>query len=252
MWEEMGEKGGGTMKWLVYLFLLGFIAGGCGKVSREKMKSEQPQYEKWRHRMVEEQIHRRGVDDERVLQAMEKVPRHLFVPEHLRDQAYADEPLPIGYGQTISQPYIVAYMTEQLALKGDERVLEIGTGSGYQAAILAELCDSVFTIEIVPELSKRAQEVIRELGYTNVQFRVGDGYQGWPEKAPFDAIIVTAAPRSIPQPLIDQLKVGGRMIIPVGDFYQDLYLITRTKQGIRKERKLPVRFVPMKGKAEEM
>ncbi len=239
------------MKWLVYLLLAGVITGGCSKVSSEKKKEQISGFEKLRHQMVEYQIRRRGVEDERVLQAMEKVPRHLFVPEHLREQAYADEPLPIGYGQTISQPYIVAYMTEQLKLQGDEQVLEIGTGSGYQAAILAELCDSVFTIEIVPELSRRAREVIHQLGYTNVQFRIGDGYRGWPEKAPFDAIIVTAAPDHVPQPLVEQLKIGGRMIIPVGDFYQDLYLITRTETGIHKERKLPVRFVPMKGEAEK-
>ncbi|UCF65927.1 MAG: protein-L-isoaspartate(D-aspartate) O-methyltransferase [bacterium] len=197
--------------------------------------------------MVEYQIEARGVKDLQVLEALRKVPRHLFVPEHLKNQAYADEPLPIGSGQTISQPYIVAYMTEQLHLQEKDRVLEIGTGSGYQAAILAELVDSVFTIEILEELSIQAQKTLRNLHYDNIEFKVGNGFYGWPEKAPFDAIIVTAAPENIPQPLIDQLKITGRMIIPVGDFFQELYLIRKTRKGIEKERKLPVRFVPLQG-----
>ncbi|NOX36904.1 MAG: protein-L-isoaspartate(D-aspartate) O-methyltransferase [Calditrichaeota bacterium] len=208
-------------------------------------------FQEARKRMVETQIRARGVKDARVLKAMEKVPRHRFVPEHLWDEAYFDEPLPIGYGQTISQPYVVAYMTEQLGLTGDEKVLEIGTGSGYQAAILAELAKEVYTIEIIPELGKRAAEVLKELGYENVHVRIGDGYRGWPEAAPFDAIILTAAPDHVPQPLLDQLKVGGRMILPLGDFYQDLVLITKTEKGIKKERKIPVRFVPMTGEAEK-
>lgn len=204
-----------------------------------------------RMRMVESQIAARGVRDQRVLQAMRTVPRHLFVPENLQGAAYDDSPLPIGHGQTISQPYIVAVMTECLRLKGGERVLEVGTGSGYQAAVLATLVDSVFSVEIVGPLANEARERLRRLGYKNVVVRQGDGYRGWPEKAPFDAIIVTAAPDHVPQPLIDQLKVGGRMVIPVGSIYQELIVLT--KQGERKvheESVLPVRFVPMTGEAE--
>lgn len=200
--------------------------------------------------MVEGQIHRRGVDDVLVLNAMKKVPRHRFVPANLKNQAYIDSPLPIGEDQTISQPYIVGFMTESLGLKGDEKVLEIGTGSGYQAAVLAEIADSIFTIEIVATLGQRAESLLYDLGYKNIRVRIGDGYQGWPEHAPFDAIIVTAAPVKIPQPLIDQLKPGGRMIIPVGDYYQELVLITKTVEGkVKKKSILPVRFVPMTGEA---
>ncbi|MCD6336019.1 MAG: protein-L-isoaspartate(D-aspartate) O-methyltransferase, partial [Candidatus Latescibacteria bacterium] len=166
-------------------------------------------------------------------------------------QAYADHPLPIGLNQTISQPYIVAYMTEALALRGGEKVLEIGTGSGYQAAVLAEIADSVFSIEILKPLADRASEQLSALGYKNVHVRCGDGYQGWPEHAPFDAIIVTAAPDHIPQPLKDQLKIGGRLIIPVGARYQELLLITRTEQRFEEKRLLPVRFVPMTGEAQK-
>jgi len=204
-----------------------------------------------RERMVQTQIVRRGVRDPLTVAAMRAVPRHRFVPEPLREQAYADHPLPIGLDQTISQPYIVAYMTEALALKGGEKVLEIGTGSGYQAAVLAEIADSVFTIEILKPLADRASEDLRELGYKNVYVLCGDGYQGWPEHAPFDAIIVTAAPDHIPQPLKDQLKIGGRLVIPVGTRYQELLLITRTEKGFEERRLLPVRFVPMTGKAQE-
>jgi len=217
----------------------------------DRMGTGTDKYQKLRNLMVERQIEARGVKDSRVLEAMRKVPRHRFVPEKLQSQAYDDEPLPIGAGQTISQPYIVAFMTEKLSLQPNDRVLEIGTGSGYQAAILAELCDSVFTIEIIPELSERAQQVLTKLGYRNIQFKIGDGYIGWPEKSPFDAIIVTAAPDHIPQPLVEQLKVGGRMVIPVGDFFQDLYLVTKTEKGFKKKRILPVRFVPMRGEAEK-
>ncbi|GAB4335547.1 MAG: protein-L-isoaspartate(D-aspartate) O-methyltransferase [Calditrichia bacterium] len=203
-----------------------------------------------RARMVEEQIVRRGVKDPRVLSAMRKVPRHLFVPPSHRSYAYADEPLPIGQGQTISQPYIVAFMTEQLRLTGDERVLEIGTGSGYQTAVLAELCDSVFTIEIIAQLGENARKTLDNLGYRNIVYRIGDGYAGWEEKAPFDAIMVTAAPPEIPQPLVRQLAEGGRMIIPVGTISQELILLEKKNGQIKKTSVLPVRFVPMKGKAE--
>jgi protein-L-isoaspartate(D-aspartate) O-methyltransferase len=204
-----------------------------------------------RERMVSRQIAARGIKDKRVLEAMRKVPRHELVPESVRAYAYSDHPVPIGEDQTISQPYIVAYMTEQLRLDGDERVLEVGTGSGYQAAILAELCDEVYTIEIVPSLARRATKDLARLGYENVHVREGDGYRGWPEKAPFDAIIVTAAPELVPQPLVDQLKVGGRMILPVGDHYQELILITRDKKGVHESRLMGVRFVPMTGEVRE-
>jgi len=202
-----------------------------------------------RHRMVREQIESRGVRDAAVLAALREVPRHLFVPESYRRQAYRDGPLPIGYDQTISQPYIVAFMTEALRIKGNEKVLEIGTGSGYQAAVLAEVCDEVFTIEIVESLAERSRVLLADLGYDNVQVRAGDGYRGWPEEAPFDAIIVTAAPDHVPQPLIDQLRVGGRMILPVGDQSQELVVLEKTTTGMIRRSVLPVRFVPMTGEA---
>ena len=195
--------------------------------------------------MVDEQIAQRGVDDPAVLSAMGKVPRHMFVPAARRPWSYRDHPLPIGHKQTISQPYIVAYMTEALKLDGDERVLEIGTGSGYQAAVLSEIAAQVYSIEIVEPLARRATQTLKDLGYNNITVKHGDGYQGWPEHAPFDAIIVTAAPPRIPQELVDQLAVGGRMIVPVGDRDQELTLIRRTEDGVKRRRLLPVRFVPM-------
>lgn len=204
-----------------------------------------------RRSMVEDQIVRRGVTDPGVVQAMEEVPRHRFVPDHLQDQAYIDSPLRIGSGQTISQPYIVALMTSLLDLEGDEKVLEIGTGSGYQAAVLARLCREVYTVEIREELGRKAQDKLDEMGLQNVHLRIGDGYQGWPEAAPFDGIMVTAAPGTVPKPLIQQLKVGGRLVIPVGDFFQDLLVITRTSKGIEKREIIPVRFVPMIGEVED-
>lgn len=207
-------------------------------------------YAELRLRMVESQIARRGVADSVVLAALRQVPRHQFVPEKYRGAAYADEPLPIGEGQTISQPYIVAYMTEALELQPHDRVLEIGTGSGYQAAVLAEIVDSVFTIEIVQPLAERAESTLTSLGYANIFVRAGDGYRGWPEHAPFDAVIVTAAPDHVPQPLIDQLAPGGRMVIPVGEFHQELLVIRRTDQGVITDTTLAVRFVPMTGEAQ--
>lgn len=195
--------------------------------------------------MVSTQIKSRGIKDVNVLEAMEKVPRHLFVPENMRKLAYNDEPLPIGNGQTISQPYIVAYMTEVLQLSVEEKVLEVGTGSGYQAAVLAEIAKEVFTVEIIDGLSKNAQEVLQEEGYTNIHFRVGDGSYGWEENAPYDAIMVTAAPSEVPKALQDQLKIGGRMIVPVGDAFQELVLIVREKRKFKKKKLLPVRFVPL-------
>ncbi len=198
-----------------------------------------------REKMVESQIKNRGVKDEKVLEAMKKVPRHLFVSKEMLPYAYSDEPLPIGYGQTISQPYIVAYMTEVLQLTGRERVLEVGTGSGYQAAVLAEIAEEVYTIEILGELSLRAQKILSQLGYKNINFKIGDGTLGWPEYAPYDGIIVTAAPSKVPEGLKKQLRISGRMIIPVGSTFQELVLITRDKKKFKKKKLLPVRFVPL-------
>ena len=204
-----------------------------------------------RARMVDLQIARRDVTDRRVLDAMRRVPRHRFVPAEQAAHAYEDYPLSIGRGQTISQPYVVAYMTEQLQVRPESKVLEIGTGSGYQAAVLAQLAREVYSIEIVEELSARAEATLRELGYTNVRVRSGDGYRGWPEAAPFDRIIVTAAPDHVPQPLVDQLAVGGRMVIPVGDRFQQITVITKTDKGIVEEKTLDVVFVPMTGEAQK-
>jgi protein-L-isoaspartate(D-aspartate) O-methyltransferase len=204
-----------------------------------------PDYKQARQNMVEYQIKGRGIKDKNVLGAMLKVPRHLFVPEEMRDLAYRDEPLPIGHGQTISQPYIVGYMTEALKLQPGDRVLEIGTGSGYQTAILAEIVSEVYTIELIPELSLRAQETLKSLGYKNIEFLTGDGSKGWPEKAPFEAILVSAAPAEVPPALMEQLKIDGRLIIPVGTDSQELVLIKRTKKGWEKTRLIGVRFVPL-------
>jgi protein-L-isoaspartate(D-aspartate) O-methyltransferase len=204
-----------------------------------------------RRRQMVEVVRERGVSDRRVLDAMGEVPRHLFVPEKVRPQAYEDFPLPIGSQQTISQPYIVALMTSLLELKGGEKVLEIGTGSGYQAAVLSKVAGEVYTIEILGTLSESARKAIGGLGYENIHFRVGDGYAGWPEAAPFDGIVVTAAPEKIPQPLLDQLKVGGKLVIPVGSFFQDLLVLTRTATGVERKNVIPVRFVPMTGEAQK-
>ncbi len=204
-----------------------------------------------REQMVQRQLAARGVRDPRVLEAMRKVPRHELVPPELRGEAYDDRPLPIGHGQTISQPYIVAAMTEALRLAGDERVLEVGTGSGYQAAVLAELAREVYSIEIVAPLAERARRDLARLGYANVQVRQGDGYRGWPEHAPFDAIVVTAAPDHVPEPLLAQLAPGGRLVLPLGgSFAQELVLLTRGADGVTRQELLPVRFVPMTGEAE--
>ena len=200
-----------------------------------------------RERMVKEQIESRGIQDPLTLAAMRKVPRHLFVPGASADQAYGDFPLPIGLGQTISQPYIVAFMTEALGLRGGESVLEIGTGSGYQSAVLSQIAGRVHTIEIVPELAQEARERLERLGYRNVAVRAGDGYLGWPEAAPFDAIMVTAAAPRIPEPLEQQLTDGGRLVLPVGDEYQELIVVTRHGASFDERRVLPVRFVPMTG-----
>jgi protein-L-isoaspartate(D-aspartate) O-methyltransferase len=223
------------------LIVAAIAATGCGQQAPSATD-----FAAQRQRMVEQQLKSRGIKDERVLAAMAKVPREKFIPADQRAEAYQDGPLPIGYEQTISQPYIVAFMTEQLQPKPDDRILEIGTGSGYQAAILAELVADVYTIEIVEPLAKTAEATLQRLGYKNVHLKVGDGYKGWPEEAPFDAIIVTCAPDKVPQPLIDQLKEGGRMVIPVGErFAQQLYLLEKKNGQLKESVTLPVRFVPM-------
>lgn len=209
------------------------------------------QYKLLRHEMVKRQILARGVKDSFVINAMKKVPRHFFVLESDRDFAYNDEARAIGEGQTISQPYIVAFMTEELHIKPGDRVLEIGTGSGYQAAVLAQIVDSVFSIEIIGELAESAKKRIKDLGYNNIIVKQGDGYLGWPEGAPFDAIIVTAAPPTIPPRLLEQLKVGGRMILPVGKYVQELVVISKNEGGHTMDSVLPVRFVPMTGQILE-
>jgi protein-L-isoaspartate(D-aspartate) O-methyltransferase len=229
------------MLWMSWLVALTVVS--CGPAPQSEGASRARE----RERMVSQQIEARGVKDPKTLEAMRSVPRHLFVPPELAGQAYDDHPLPIGHGQTISQPYIVAFMTEALHLKGDETVLEVGTGSGYQAAVLAEIAERVHTIEIVEPLAEESARRLKELGYTNVEVRAGDGYEGWPEAAPFDAIIVTAAAPRIPDPLKDQLADGGRLIIPVGDAWQELVVLTREGDRFDEKRVLPVRFVPMTG-----
>ena len=227
------------------LFLLFLFTGWLCYAQETQDGQTADQWSLKRRLMVETQIEGRGVKDQRVLEAMKKVDRRKFVPAPFTLNAYSDSPLPIGHGQTISQPYVVAYMTEAAQLKAEDRVLEIGTGSGYQAAVLAELVKEVYTIEIIPELADSSRSILRALGYNNVWVKSGDGYEGWPEHQPFDAIIVTAAPPNIPEALVDQLNLNGRMILPVGEFYQKLVLIKKTDQGLRKERLIPVRFVPM-------
>jgi protein-L-isoaspartate(D-aspartate) O-methyltransferase len=227
--------------------------GGAPTVGGHNVRAAQDAAElaRRRERMVEETIASRGVRDPRILAAMRKVERHLFVPPEMVAQAYEDHPLPIGHGQTISQPYIVAFMTEALGLTGGESVLEVGTGSGYQAAVLAEIAAHVRTIEIVAPLAEEAAALLKRLGYANVEVRAGDGYQGWPEAAPFDAIIVTAAAPRVPEPLKQQLKDGGRLILPVGDEWQELVVVTRRGDRFEEKRVLPVRFVPMTGKVRQ-
>ena len=198
-----------------------------------------------REKMVKEQIGRRGITDKRVLEVMRKVERHLFVPENLKNLAYTDGPLPIGHNQTISQPYIVAFMTQAAGLSAGDRVLEIGTGSGYQAAVLAEIVKEVYTIEIIEPLAESSRLLLESLGYNNIKVKYGDGYKGWKEYSPFDAIIVTAAPAQIPMELVGQLQTGGRMVVPIGGFYQELFLVTKTDTGFDQKALLPVRFVPM-------
>ncbi len=234
------------MKFLIskisILILYLFIPQGCSGQTHQISD-----WQSQREALVKIFIEGKGVSDPKVLEAMYIVERHLFVPENVRMHSYRDQPLPIGDGQTISQPSLVAYMTELLELKQSDKVLEIGTGSGYQAAILGELVDSVFTIEIIETLGQRSKKLLADLDYDNVHVMIGDGYQGWPEYAPFDAIIVTCAPSDIPQPLQDQLAEGGRMVIPVGrqNTIQQLILLRKTDGKIKRESVLPVRFVPM-------
>jgi len=218
---------------------------GCSGDSRGGPLFADPARQAERDRMVNEQIIPRGIKDPTVLAAMRRIPRHKFVPSRYSVFAYNDGPLPIGHGQTISQPSLVALMTEALDLQGAKKVLEVGTGSGYQAAVLAEIVPDVFTIEIVEPLAAEAAQTLAELGYRNIHTRVGDGYRGWPEEAPFDAIIVTAAPDHVPQPLLDQLAVGGRLILPVGRYYQTLELHRRTAEGFERKIITFVRFVPL-------
>jgi len=232
------------------LLLLFALALAFGDDDAAAASAADDPYREQRRTMVETQIESRGVEDDCVLDAMRNVPRHRFIPENQRREAHRDAPLPIGRGQTISQPYIVALMTELIRPAPSMKVLEIGTGSGYQAAVLAECVEEVFTIEIVEELGREAAALLDRLGYENVRGRIGDGYDGWPGEAPFDAIVVTAAPPSIPQPLKNQLKIGGRLVIPVGRGSQDLVVVTRTQDGFDERVVTPVRFVPMTGKAQ--
>jgi protein-L-isoaspartate(D-aspartate) O-methyltransferase len=240
-----------TMKKMTFvisaILILPWVSTQCTDGKRVSDSNPKGDFKVMREKMVESQIKARGVKDPRVLSALLKVERHRFVPKKYLDSAYSDQPLPIGEGQTISQPYIVALMTELLELKANEKVLEIGTGSGYQAAVLAELAKEVYTIEIVEPLASMAKKRLSELGYQNVIVKAGDGYLGWPEAAPFDAIIVTAAPDHIPAPLIDQLKEGGRMVVPVGSYAQELKKIVKKSGKVETTNIIPVVFVPMTG-----
>lgn len=236
---------------LLAFWLLAACAGGGNGVPPPEPRGDDDADSARRAAMVADQLVPRGVRDPRVLEAMRSVPRHRFVPDDLHSRAYTDGPLAIGAGQTISQPYIVALMTELVHPDPKMKVLEVGTGSGYQAAVLARCVGQVYTIEIVPGLGRSADRLLRELGYTNIEVRIGDGFDGWPDQAPFDAILVTAAPDQVPKPLLDQLAVGGRLVIPVGSARQELLRITRTTTGYLRETIIPVRFVPMTGKAQQ-
>ena len=213
----------------------------------------QEDFAQQREQMVETQLKSRDIQSERVLEAMKKVPRHLFMPESVRQYAYIDSPVSIGQGQTISQPYIVGLMTQTVDPQPGDRALEVGTGSGYQAAVLGELVQEVYTIEIIPDLAERAEKALAESGFDNVEVRQGDGYQGWPEKAPFDIILITAAPEEIPQPLIDQLAEGGRLVVPLGaeGTIQTLTLVTKVKGEVKRTYVTDVRFVPMTGEVQQ-
>jgi len=237
------KRRGWAVSCFISLFILISVPMGCS--------SGESAFSSLRERMVEEQIISRGITDSLVIGAMRRVPRHMFVPPSYRSSAYIDSPLPIGSNQTISQPYIVALMTASMKLKGGEKVLEVGTGSGYQAAVLASIADTVYTIEIIPELAYRASTVLDSLGYDNVQVIRGDGYYGLPQLAPFDAVIVTAAAPEVPEPLVKQLKIGGRLVLPVGDFLQHLKVYEKSEEGLQLLDSQSVRFVPMTGRIRE-
>ena len=236
------------------LILLLFLLNSCAPFSPSEQiaieENANQEFEKPRRNLID-QLRSQGISSSTVLDAMLKVPRHRFVPSSQRHMAYQNRPLSIGHGQTISQPFIVGYMTEAASIAPGEKVLEIGTGSGYQAAVLSELAKEVYTIEIIPELAEGARSVLRELGYKNVQVKTGNGYEGWPEHAPFDAIVVTAAPDEVPQALVKQLALRGKMVIPVGSTFQEMVIITRDESGVVERRTIPVRFVPMTGKPKQ-
>ncbi len=233
---------------MLILFLIVFLVGSC---ARPKNTEAETWDVRARSSMVRNQIVARGITDTLVIKAMLEIPRHEFVPAQYQHMAYGDFPLPIGEGQTISQPYIVAIMTEKIELTSTDRVLEIGTGSGYQAAVLAMICAEVYSIEIVPSLAEHASRLLSEMGYDNVHVKCGDGFLGWPEAAPFDAVIITCAPTTVPQPLIEQMAEGGRLIVPLGDDFQMLTLLRKAGGEVTRDELIPVRFVPMKGKIEE-
>ena len=241
--------------WVFFVLVFVFFSNGFEDFVFAGLKNTGKQTETrrtlQREQMVKEQIQGRGITNENVISAMKSVQRHLFVPQNLVNRAYEDNPLPIGFNQTISQPFVVAYMTEIAALTEEAKVLEIGTGSGYQTAVLAEIVSEVFSIEILPELAIRSRNLLDDLGYRNLTIKSGDGYQGWPEEAPFDAIVVTAAPNHVPPALIEQLAVGGKLVIPVGQVQQEMTIITKTDSGASTIQTLPVRFVPMTGEAQE-
>lgn len=236
------------------LIVLLFPLNSCAPFSLSEQIADEEKaaqdFARQRQNLVD-QLRSQGVTSSTVLDAMLKVPRHKFVPSSQRHLAYQNRPLPIGHGQTISQPFIVGYMTEAASIAPGEKVLEIGTGSGYQAAVLAELAKEVYTIEIIPELAEGARTLLRELSYKNVQVKTGNGYEGWTEHAPFDAIVVTAAPDQVPQTLVDQLAFRGKMVIPVGSTFQEMVIITRDESGVIERRTIPVQFVPMTGKPKQ-
>lgn len=243
-------------KFVPYKFLAVVLAALCAVGCKDRMKKEKQAsdpYQSARERMVRVQLETRDITDERVLAAFRKVPRHAFVPIEYQNSAYGDFPLPIGKDQTISQPYMVALMTQLLELKGPEKVLEVGTGSGYQAAILGELCKEVYTIELIPTLAESAEKRLDSLGYTNIHVKAGDGYLGWPEAAPFEGIIITCAPEKLPQPLVEQLAIGGRLVVPVGPQHtaQTLTIYTKQDTGLAKRYEGGCYFVPMRGIIEE-
>ena len=238
-----------SVRLLFGIFLLSLLACAPQSASEESavQNVSEDSFARQRRRLVE-QLKAEGIKSQGVLDALLRVPRHKFVPSSARHLSYENRPLPIGQGQTISQPFIVGYMTEVAEIAPDEKVLEIGTGSGYQAAVLAELAKQVYSIEIIPELAEGARTVLRELGYKNVEVRTGNGYAGWPEHAPFDAIVVTAAPDEVPKALVEQLAVRGKMVVPVGSGFQQMVIINRTESGVVERRTIPVAFVPMTGK----